>query len=80
MQYAVDLGFAFAVWKVYGLAFDKIALNLEPSFGKKRWTFENAHIAFLRVASNNGIRCLKLLNNFSETIFRRLLPSTWTTK
>ena len=35
-DHALELGFAFTVWKVRGLAFDKVILWLEPAMVSKR--------------------------------------------
>ena len=54
-DHPLELAFAFTVWKVQGLTFDKIILALEPLKGKN-WTFENLYVAFSRITTINGIK------------------------
>ena len=76
-DHALDLGFAFVAWKVQGLAFECVIICI---YGEKCWTFENLCLAFSRVKTNEGIRCLPLTKAFNLSTLKNKLPSIWTTR
>ena len=73
-NHPLELGFAFTVWKVQGLTFDKVILWLNRRKGKRHWTLENLYVAFSRVRTANGIRCFPLTKKFKSSVLRNLVP------
>lgn len=78
-DHPLELAFAFTVWKVQGLTFDKIIHALELLKGKN-WTFENLYVGFLRITTINSIRCLPLSQRFDRRKFLNLRPNINTTR